>query len=222
MKVRNHLTTIEKFLKTWEFIALAIFITQHDILNDDKLDKRLANADAFFFTGGDQLLLSSIYGGSEFLKKIKARYISDKIVFAGTSAGAMALSSPMIYAGTSEVHELAGEIRVTIGLEFLKDVCIDTHFVHRGRFIRLAQVIATNPSCIGIGIEEDTAIVIRDGLDMEVIGSGTIIIIEGYKISYTNIDDFGSRKPITIKDLNVHILSNGEKYKLKVFNPPHY
>ncbi len=187
----------------------------------DNLEQRVNAADAFFFSGGDQLLLSSVYGGSIFLKHLKERYIGDKIVIAGTSAGAMALSTPMIYAGSKEVHELGGEIRITTGLEFLKDVCIDTHFVHRGRFIRLAQVIATNPTSIGIGIEEDTAIIVRKGTETEMIGSGTIIIFEGYEISETKVYDFGSKKPISIRDLRVHILSKGDRYTIKHLNPPH-
>jgi cyanophycinase len=187
----------------------------------DNLEERVAAADGLFFSGGDQLLLASLYGGTTFLKTVKDRYINDRIVIAGTSAGAMAMSTPMIYAGSKEVEELAGEIKVTTGLEFLKDVCVDTHFVHRGRFIRLAQVIATNPTCIGIGIEEDTAIVVRNGVEAEVIGSGTIIVIEGYHISETNVADFGSKKPITIRDLRVHILSTGDSYEIEVLNPPH-
>jgi cyanophycinase len=195
---------------------------REEVLEDQSLEKRLEAADAFFFSGGSQILLSSIYGGTLFLKKIKERYISDKIVIAGTSAGAMAMSTPMIYGGSSEVQELAGEIKVTTGLEFMKDVCIDTHFVHRGRFLRLAQVIASNPTCIGMGIEEDTAFIVREGTDIEVIGSGTIIIFEGFNISYTNIHEYGNKKPITIRDLNVHILSKEDKYTLKILNPPHY
>jgi cyanophycinase len=195
---------------------------RREVLEDTSLETQVEDADAFFFSGGDQLLLVSLYGGTSFLTRLKERYINEKIVIGGTSAGAMAMSTPMIYAGSKEVQELAGEIKVTTGLEFMKDVCIDTHFVHRGRFIRLAQVIATNPTCIGVGIEEDTAIIVRNGLDAEIIGSGTVIIFEGYRISQTNIDEFGSKKLITIRDLNVHILSKGDKYDIKHINPPHY
>lgn len=194
--------------------------TRKEVLQDD-LKERLAKAEAVFFSGGDQLLLTSMYGGTDFLKILKERYINDKIVVAGTSAGAMALSTPMIYAGNSKVQQLAGEIKVTTGLEFLRDVCVDTHFVHRGRFIRLAQVIATNPTSIGIGIEENTAIIVRNGEEAEVIGSGTVIVFEGFDISYTNVDEFGSKKPITIKDLKVHIISKGDKYLIREVNPVH-
>jgi cyanophycinase len=146
-------------------------------MKDERLLGRTNKADAFFFTGGNQLLLTSLYGGSDFLTRLKERYIAEPIVVAGTSAGAMALSTPMIYAGSKEKQQLTGEIKITTGVEFLKDVCIDTHFVDRGRFIRMAQVIASNPTSTGIGIEEDTAILVRKGTEAEIIGSGTVLII---------------------------------------------
>lgn len=192
-----------------------------EVLGDDVLS-RVKMADAFFFSGGDQLLLSSLYGGTPFLTELKNRYINNKIVIGGTSAGAMAMSTPMIYAGSEEVQQIGGEIKITTGLEFLKDVCIDTHFVHRGRFIRLAQVIATNPTCIGMGIEEDTAVVISNGQNADVIGSGTIIVIRGHSISESSMDDFQNKKPISIRNLNVDILAKGDTFKIEQTNPPHF
>ena len=162
-----------------------------------------------------------MYGGTGFLSDLKQRYINENIVVAGSSAGAMSMSTPMIYAGSKEVEQLGGEIKVTTGLEFLKDVCIDTHFVHRGRFIRMAQVLATNPTSIGIGIDEDTAMVVRNGTDTEVLGSGIITIIEGFNIDYTNIDQAGKKQPVSIRDLRVHLLARGDKYKIPQMNPPH-
>ena len=155
------------------------------------------------------------------MTELKKRYINETIVIAGTSAGAMAMSTPMIYAGSQEVQELGGQIKVTTGLEFLKDACIDTHFVHRGRFVRLAQVIATNATCIGIGIEEDTAVIIRNGLEAEVIGSGTVIVIEGFEITETNMGEFTSKKPVSIRDLKVHILAAKDQFHIRRMNPPH-
>ncbi|RYD82994.1 MAG: cyanophycinase [Sphingobacteriales bacterium] len=195
--------------------------SRKEVINDDDLIKRMESADAIFFAGGDQLKYTHFYGGTRFLTGLKERYINDKIVIAGTSAGAMAMSTPMIYAGNDEVQELGGMIKVTTGLEFLKDVLIDTHFVHRGRFVRMAQVVATNPTCLGIGIEEDTAIIVENGLDIEVVGTGTIIIIEGLFISEANIEDFTSEKPVTMRDLKVHILSSGDIYRIPQSNPPH-
>jgi cyanophycinase len=218
--------SFEDYRKAFEELKISnlghIHHSSHkEMMSDDKLIDRLRAADGIFFAGGDQLKYTSIYGGTTFLTLLKERYIYERIVIAGTSAGAMALSTPMIYAGNDEVQELGGMIKVTTGLEFLKDVCIDTHFVHRGRFVRMAQVVVTNPSCIGMGIEEDTAVIVRNGLDTEVIGTGTIIIMEGFEISEASIENFTSKKPITIRDLKMHILSSGDRYKIPQNNPPH-
>ncbi len=195
--------------------------SRKEVMDDESLSDRIKRADGFFFAGGDQLKYTYLYGGTSFLTRLKQKYIYEKIVVAGTSAGAMALSTPMIYAGNSEVQELGGMIKVTTGLEFLKDVCIDTHFVHRGRFVRMAQVVVTNPNCIGIGIEEDTAIIVRNGLEAEVVGTGTIIIIEGFEVSQANIEEFTSDVPVKMRDLKMHILADGEKYHIPQTNPPH-
>jgi cyanophycinase len=192
-----------------------------EILQDDLIE-RLDRATGIFMAGGDQLLLTSIYGGTPFLTKLKQKYINENFVVAGTSAGAMAMSTPMIYAGSKQVEQLSGEVKVTTGLEFLKDVCIDTHFVNRGRFVRMAQVIATNPGCLGFGVEEDTAMIITNGVEAEVIGSGVVIIMEGFEISNTNLSNSNLKATISIRDIKVHILGKGDKYIIKQTNPPHY
>jgi len=195
--------------------------SRNEVLQDDPLIERMKSADAIFFAGGDQLKYTFYYGGTPFLTALKDRYINENVVIAGTSAGAMVLSTPMIYAGNDEVQEIGGMIKVTTGLEFLKDVCIDTHFVHRGRFVRMAQVVVTNPTSIGVGIEEDTAIIVRNGLEVEVVGTGTIIVLDGHQISEGHIEDFTSDRPVTIRDLRMHILSDGDTYTLPQTNPPH-
>src|SRR6478735_3695139 len=191
-----------------------------EVLADD-LTERINGADAVFFTGGDQLLLTSLYGGSDFLTQLKQRYIRDNLVIAGTSAGAMALSTPMIFAGNENKQEVTGEIKITTGLEFLKDVCIDTHFVDRARFVRMAQVIATNPTSVGIGIDENTALIIRDGVEAEVIGNGLVTIIEGFNITASSIAEFGNGDKIMIQDMRVHLLAEKSKYHILQTNPPH-
>jgi cyanophycinase len=194
---------------------------RQEVLEDNTLIRKMKEADAIFFAGGDQLTLTSLYGGSPFLTQLKERYISEKIVIGGTSAGAMALSTPMIYAGNEEVQEVSGEIKVTTGLEFLRDVCVDTHFVHRSRFVRLAQVIATNPGCTGIGIEEDTAVIVHDGLEAEVIGSGVVIVIVGSSIARSDMGNFTAKKPVSVRNLKVDILAPGDKFHIDLTNPPH-
>jgi cyanophycinase len=195
--------------------------TRKEVMADDVLVKKIGKTDAFFFSGGDQLLLTSLYGGTAFLSALKERYISEYLVIGGTSAGAMALSTPMIYAGSAEVQEVSGEIKVTTGLEFLKDVCVDTHFVHRSRFVRLAQVIATNPGCLGIGIEEDTAIIVRNGLECTVVGSGTVLVLQGAGIVAADMKNFTEKKPFSVRGLSVDILAPGDTFQIPQPNPPH-
>lgn len=190
--------------------------------HENDIVSRVKKADAIYFSGGDQLKLTSIYGGTRFLQTLKESYINEGLVVGGTSAGAMALSTPMIYAGNKDVQQIAGGIKVTTGLEFLKDVCIDTHFVDRSRFVRMAQVIASNPTCIGLGIEEDTAVIVRNGDEAEITGSGIVIIVEGFGITDSNILDHGSTEKIYIHDLNVRMLSAGCKYRIPRNNPPHW
>jgi cyanophycinase len=99
-----------------------------------------------------------------------------------------------------------------MGFDLLQNVCIDTHFIQRSRFVRMSQVIATNPSCIGIGLEEDTAVIIRNGKDLKVVGTGVVIIIEGFNIDATNITSFEEKPIISIRNLKVHLLSRNDEY----------
>lgn len=190
-------------------------------VNFAELAARLRAAHGVFLAGGDQLKITSVYGGTEFLRLIKERYIFDDFVIAGTSAGAMAMSTPMIYAGVGRNEMIAGNVKITTGLEFLKDVCIDTHFVDRGRFVRMAQVVATNPSIIGMGIEEDTAILVKNGVEATVIGCGVVIVINAVNSFDSNVTDFNDERLISVRGLNVDILSKGEIYKIPKMNPPH-
>jgi cyanophycinase len=194
--------------------------TRKEVL-EDPLTDRIKKADAIFFSGGDQILLTGIYGGTEFLSNLKQQYIDRPIVIGGTSAGAMALSTPMIYAGNNEVQELGGEIKVTMGLEFMKDVCIDTHFVHRGRFIRMSQVVITNPTCIGVGIEEDSAIIVENGRKMRITGTGLVVIIEGFDIMEADLNAYEDDKPVSARNLKMHLLADGDTYEVPEINPPH-
>jgi cyanophycinase len=188
---------------------------------DDECIARIKRADAVFLAGGDQLKLTSVYGGTDILTILKERYIYDHLVIGGTSAGAMAMSTPMIYAGSKDDQMVAGKVKVTTGLEFMRDICIDTHFVDRGRFVRMAQVIATNPTCIGMGVEEDTAIIVRNGVEIEVMGSGVVIVIDGHHCTATNVTEFDDEMKLTLRDMRVHILSRKEKYIIPQDNPPH-
>ncbi len=177
--------------------------------------QRILEADAVMMTGGNQMRLTATFGGTEFYHALHHRYHNEEgFLIAGTSAGAMAMSNTMIYEGNAANAHLKGAVKVTTGLAFMGNVIFDSHFDKRGRFGRLAQAVATNPSCVGIGLGEDTGLLITDGNNMEAIGSGMIIIIDGHNIGYSNIADLADGKPISIENLKVHFMAKGDKYTL--------
>ncbi|MCF8292689.1 MAG: cyanophycinase [Chitinophagaceae bacterium] len=187
---------------------------REDTLKPDYIE-RIKEADAVMFTGGNQMRLTATFGGTEIYKILQDRYkYEDGFLIAGTSAGAMAMSNTMIYEGNAANAHLKGAVKVTTGLAFMGDVIFDSHFDKRGRFGRLAQAVATNPSCIGIGLGEDTGLLITEGNNMEAIGSGMIIIIDGHTIGYNNIADIADNNPISVENLTVHFLAKGNKYTL--------
>jgi cyanophycinase len=183
-----------------------------DAMNEEYID-RIAKADAVMFSGGNQLRLSATFGGTDILKICLQRYNDEEnFVIAGTSAGAMAMSNTMIYEGNATRAHLKGEVKITTGLGFMDDVIFDSHFEKRGRFGRLAQAVATNPACIGIGLGEDTAMLITRGNKMEAIGSGLVIIIDGHDIRHNNIADIPDGNPISVENMKVHFCEKGNGY----------
>lgn len=192
-------------------IGLLHIRNREDAMREDYLE-RIKHCDGVMFSGGNQLRLSSVFGGTDFLKTIKQRYQQEHFVVAGTSAGAMAMSNTMIYEGNAAKAHLKGEVKITTGLAFMDNVIIDSHFEKRGRFGRLAQAVATNPSCIGIGLGEDTGMIVSNGNLMEVIGSGLVVIIDGHELRHCNIADIPEGNPISIENLKVHFCENGNGY----------
>lgn len=184
-----------------------------DTLNLEYLD-RIQKAEGVLFTGGNQLRLTTIFGGTELLNVMLSKYQNEHFIVAGTSAGAMAMSTTMIFGGSSTEALLKGEVKLSRGFGFIEDVTFDTHFIKRGRFGRLCQTIAINPTGIGIGLGEDTGLLITEGNHMEAIGSGLVMIVEGGNIKYTNIVDIENGEPISIENLTVHVLSKGHNYIL--------
>ncbi|MFN0031735.1 MAG: cyanophycinase [Flavobacteriales bacterium] len=185
-----------------------------DARKQEYIDK-VRGCDGIMFSGGDQLRLTTIFGGTEFLEIVQKGYWDEGLVIAGTSAGAMAMSNTMIYQGKSDLAHLKGEVKITTGLAFMPDVIIDSHFDKRGRFNRLAQAVASNPSCTGIGLGEDTGVIVTDGNHLEVIGSGAVVIVDGRDISHSNITDVSIGTPISVENLKVNILVAGNSYLVK-------
>jgi cyanophycinase len=177
--------------------------------------ERVKKCDGLMFSGGDQLRLTTIFGGTEFLEIVRDRYMDENLVIAGTSAGAMAMSNTMIYQGKSDLAHLKGEVKITTGLGFMSDVIIDSHFDKRGRFNRLAQAVASNPSCTGIGLGEDTGVIVTNGNNLEVIGSGAVVIVDGRDIKHSNITEVSLGTPISVENIRVNILVKGNSYLVK-------
>lgn len=198
-------------------------VTDVDVLNIKTREEanspenieRLRKADAVIFTGGDQLRLTSIFGGTGFHTLLLEKYEDENFVIAGTSAGAAASSNNMIYQGSSREALLKGEVKITAGLGFINNVIIDTHFVQRGRIGRLLYACASNPVCLGIGLGEDTGLLITDGKDMKAIGSGLVILVDGTHMRDTNITDVEMGSPVSIENLIVHVMALGDHFDLK-------
>jgi cyanophycinase len=193
-----------------------IDIRKREDVFEEGFINRVKNADGIMFTGGDQLRLTSIFGGTEIYNVLHDRYYNQEgFVIAGTSAGAMAMSNTMIYQGKSELAHLKGEVKITTGLAFMGNVIIDSHFDKRGRFNRLAQAVASNPQCTGIGLGEDTGVIVTGGNNLEVVGSGAVVIVDGRDIRHTNITEVGMGEPIALDNLRVSIMVRGNRYLLK-------
>lgn len=187
---------------------------REDALNPEYIE-RMKKCNCVMFSGGNQLRLSSIFGGTELLDIIKDRYQNEHFVIAGTSAGAMAMSNTMIYEGSADNAHLKGEVKITTGLGFVQHVIIDSHFDKRGRFNRLAQAVAANPGALGIGLGEDTGVIISEGHVLKAIGSGSVTIIDGKFIDYNNIADIEIGRPISVENIIVHLMSKNDVYDIK-------
>ena len=195
-------------------IGLMHIRTRQDAMEKEFVD-RIRTCDAVMFSGGNQLRLSVTDGGTEFLAVLKKRYQEENFLIAGTSAGAMAMSSTMVYEGNATRAHLKGEVKITTGLGFINNIIIDSHFEKRGRFGRLAQAVAANPGCIGVGLGEDTGMLITEGNKMEAIGSGLVMIIDGHEIRHCNIADIPDGNPISIENLKVHFCEKGNGYLIR-------
>ena len=194
-----------------------LYIERREQANDDEVLARLKAADVVMFTGGDQLRLTSILGGTKFHDLLMDKYKNEDFVYAGTSAGAAAASNNMIYQGSSSEALLKGEVKITSGLSFIDNVIIDTHFVKRGRIGRLFQAVVGNPKLLGIGLGEDTGLLITNNNEMEAIGSGLVILVDGREVKDTNLTEVALGQPISINHLVTHVMSMHDTFDLSTY-----
>ncbi len=172
----------------------------------------LADCTGIFFTGGDQMRLCDLLGSSKFMAAIQARIHSGDLVFAGTSAGAAIVGERMISGGISGESPNRSLVDLTDGLGIFPELLVDQHFHNRNRMARLMSAIAANSDKLGIGIDEDTCAAFNDDGTFEVIGKGTITIIDPGKLTHTNYPDSSQTSPLSLHNLTVHVLSQGDRY----------
>jgi cyanophycinase len=171
-------------------------------------------ATGVFMTGGAQERLASIIGGTPLDKAMHDAYREHGAVIGGTSAGASAISQIMVLGGPSDRVPIKGSLPLAPGLGYVGDVIIDQHFSERQRLARLMSVIALNPAIVGIGVDEDTALVITPGRCIEVVGSGTVTVVDGSEMAYTNFNEVGEGEVLALTDVRVHMLPAGFAYDL--------
>ena len=177
----------------------------------------LDDAGAVFFTGGDQLRITSRIGGAPVCNRIREIFEAGGVI-AGTSAGASAASETMLVAAPSDQSHKVDSLQMAPGLGLLRGVIIDQHFAERSRLGRLVGAVAQNPRLLGVGIDEDTAIVAA-GQQFSVIGSGAVYVVDGLRESYTNVSEEEPGKVVSVFDLKLHILSRGDSYNLEERRP---
>ena len=184
--------------------------------NRDKLSV-IDDAAGIFFSGGDQLRITSQIGDTGIEAKVRALHERGGVI-AGTSAGASAMSDTMLVRGTSSETHRIGDLHMSPGLGLIRDVIIDQHFAERGRFGRLLGAVAHNPRVLGMGIDEDTAAIV-DGDSFEVVGSGAVYVVDGEHVSHSNVAEARPERVLSMHDVRVHVLGSGDRFDIKSRKP---
>jgi cyanophycinase len=176
----------------------------------------IKSADCIMFSGGDQSKITDKIGGTTIHTILVERYKNEEgFVIAGTSAGAMAMANEMISGGSATDAFIKGAVEMYKGLGLIPELIIDTHFIKRGRFGRQSEAVAKFPNLLGIGLAEDTGMIIKNGNDCTVIGSGMVIVFDGRTLTHNNEKVLEEGTPMTMTNLTVHVLSNSDMYDIK-------
>ncbi|HYE20706.1 MAG TPA: cyanophycinase [Tepidisphaeraceae bacterium] len=185
---------------------------------DPKNLEMLDGACAVYFTGGDQLRITSQIGGTPLFHRMTELHESGGVI-AGTSAGAAAVPDTMLISGNGKESPRVASLGMAPGLGILKGVVVDSHFAERGRLGRLLAAVAQNPANLGLGIDENTAVVVEDERRFRVIGTGAVYVIDGGRISYSSLSEETPQHSLSIHDLSLHVLADGDRYDLTTRRP---
>jgi cyanophycinase len=194
-----------------------LYVEARNEASDREKLQVLDDAAGVFFSGGDQLRITSQIGDTGIEAKVRAIYERGGVV-AGTSAGASVMSETMLVKGTSSETHRIGDLHMAPGLGLVRDVIIDQHFAERGRFGRLLGAVAHNPRVLGIGIDEDTAAII-EGRELTIIGDGAVYIVNGEGVSYSNLAEAQPDITLSMHDVTVHVLADGDRFDLDKRRP---
>lgn len=197
-------------------VAHHLPIDEHHPADAPEMLARLSRAGMLFFSGGDQERIAEFLHGTEFLRRMREQYQSNPdFIISGTSAGAAAIPDCMLVDGHGWRALRKGGIHTMGGLGLLPELLIDQHFVERGRFGRLAHAVLANPTCLGLGLSEETGIVIRRGHEVEIFGDGVVVVVDGRELQGSNFARVERGEPISAQDLRVHLLVAGQRLDLR-------
>ncbi|HEX2172897.1 MAG TPA: cyanophycinase, partial [Dehalococcoidia bacterium] len=180
--------------------------------------EKIRQASTLFFTGGDQMRITSQMGDSPVFRCMQERY-DQGVLIAGTSAGAAAMSETMLIAGPGDRSHKISALGMAPGLGLIGGVVIDSHFAERGRFGRLLGAVAQNPKNLGLGIDEDTAVVVDPGHTFHVLGSGGVYVVDGTGISFSSLSEEQSEGILSIYDVRLHVLGENDCFDLASRRP---
>ncbi len=188
-------------------------ISKRSQCDKKSIQQLFLDADCIFFTGGDQSRIVDIIGNTPVHDIIFDRLKNENIVLSGTSAGAMSMSKEMIMGGSSIECLVKGSVKMREGMNYIPDMIIDSHFVNRGRFGRLAEAVARFPELIGIGLAEDTGLIIKNN-EFKVIGSGMVIVFDPSDLNHNNYEVLNDDLPMSMTNLTTHILADGDSFHM--------
>jgi cyanophycinase len=188
------------------------FDTRRDCEEPGRLE-RLSQASGVFFTGGNQLRLSTLLGGTPVAKLVR-QLSAAGVAVAGTSAGAAFISEHMIAFGSEGSTPVAGAVRLAAGLGLTNRFIIDQHFRQRDRLGRLLSALAYNPFAVGIGLDEDTAAFIAPDNTVHVEGSGAITVVDAAEVQFSSMDSINEGRPVCLLGIKLHILTQGATFNL--------
>lgn len=194
-----------------------LYVQERAEAQDEETLRVLDDAAGVFFTGGDQLRISSQIGDTPIERRVRDLHRSGRVI-AGTSAGAAVMSETMLVKGPSAESYRIGELHMAPGLGLIRDVIIDQHFAERGRYGRLLGAVAHNPRLLGVGIDEDTAIIVQ-GRRFQVIGRAAVYVVDGEQVGHSNIAEADADHPLSMFDVRMHVLAAGDGFDLEARRP---